>query len=508
MKIGTVYLVGSGPGDPGLITMKGYKLLQNADVVVHDRLAPSELLDVAKKAEFVYMGKEPDTPGAFQELINEQLVKAALQGKNVVRLKGGDPFVFGRGGEEAIALKNAGVPFEIIPGITSAIAVPAYSGIPVTHRRVSTAFTVVTGSEDPSKPTSSLDWKALSKTPGTLVILMGWKSLPSIIDALIKEGKSPKTPISVTQWGTISEQKTVDGTFSDIVSKGIAANISSPVVSIIGDVVELRGDIRWFDQGPLFGKKILVTRTRTQASRLSDLIRSEGGNPVELPTIEIQPLENYKLIDAAINSLSNYSWVVFTSANGVDAVFNRMKFLELDSRVFSQNKVGAIGPATAEEIEKYGIRPDLIPDVYTTEAMSEAFKPYSIGGVNFLLFRADIASETLPLGLRKLGANVTELDAYNTKTPENSSGSAREILSSGTIDAITFTSSSTVKNLVELLNGDISGINASKVVSIGPVTSQTAVSLGVTVDIEAKEHTISGLHSALLELMGYESNSK
>ena len=252
MTIGTVYLVGSGPGDPGLITVKGHKLLQEADVVVHDRLAPKQLLDIAAKAQLIYMGKEPDTPGAFQELINNQLVKAALDGKNVVRLKGGDPFVFGRGGEEAIALTNAGVPYEIVPGISSAIAVPAYSGIPVTHRKISTAFTVVTGSEDPSKPETTIDWQLLAKTPGTLVILMGWKSLPSIIKALARGGKSLDTPISVTQWGTMPEQKSVDGTLNDIVEKGLSEKISSPVVTVIGEVVNLRPDIQWYENCLLY----------------------------------------------------------------------------------------------------------------------------------------------------------------------------------------------------------------------------------------------------------------
>ncbi|MBL75664.1 MAG: uroporphyrinogen-III C-methyltransferase [Chloroflexi bacterium] len=506
MKIGTVYLVGSGPGDPDLITVKGHKLLQEADVVVHDRLAPKNLLDIAEKAELIYMGKEPDTPGAFQELINHQLVQAALNGKNVVRLKGGDPFVFGRGGEEAIALKNAGVPYEIVPGISSAIAVPAYSGIPVTHRKISTAFTVVTGSEDPTKPETTIDWELLAKTPGTLVILMGWKSLPSIIEALITGGKSPKTPISVTQWGTMPEQKTVDGTLIDIVKKGLSAKISSPVVTVIGEVAGLRNEIKWFENGQLFGKKILITRTRSQASKLSELIRIQRGNPIELPTIEINPLEDYTLMDSTILNLNFYDWVVFTSANGVNAVVDRMKILELDSRAFAQNKIAAIGPATAEALAQNGIRADFVPDVYTTQAMADAFSAYPVANTNFLLFRADIASATLPLGLKDLKANVTELDAYSTVTPATTPEEAKNLLLSGEIDAITFTSSSTVKHLVELLEGNISLINSSKVVSIGPATSKTAVSLGVTIHAEAIQHTIEGLNSTLLKLLNDESN--
>ncbi len=501
---GVVYLVGAGPGDPGLITTKGADLLRRADVVVHDRLVSPELLALAERAELVYVGKEPDTPSAFQSFINEKLATAAKDGKVVVRLKGGDPFVFGRGGEEALALAEAGVRFEVVPGVTSAIAVPAYSGTPVTHRGVSASFTVVTGSEDPSKPESSLDWGALAKTPGTLVVLMGWRSLPSIVDALIAEGRSPDTPVSATQWGTLPRQRTVDGSLADIVEKGNAAELSSPVVTVIGDVAALRPAIRWFDKAPLTSKRVLVTRSRTQASVLSVLLAEQGAEAVELSTIEIQPIKDTTKLDAALAELGSVDWVVFTSTNGVDAVFERLAASGKDARAFAGAKAAAIGPATAAALASRGIVADLVPDKYTAVAVGEAFRSRGVGGARVLLPRADIAASALPNGLRELGAELIEVDAYRTVTPADAPERAGETLASGTIDAVTFTSSSTVRNLVELLNGDPALINACKVISIGPATSETARELGVRVDIEAAEHTVAGVVSAALELMSDE----
>lgn len=501
---GVVYLVGAGPGDPGLITVRGAELLGRADVVVYDRLVSPELLELATTAELVYAGKEPDTPGAFQQLINETLAAAAKAGKMVVRLKGGDPFVFGRGGEEALALAEAGVRFEVVPGVTSAIAAPAYAGVPVTHRGVASGFTVVAGAEDPARPEPSLDWDALAKTPGTLVVLMGWRSLPAIADALVAAGRSPETPVSVTQWGTLPRQRTVDGTLADIAAKSSAAGLAAPVVTVIGEVAGLRPRINWFDRGALFGKRVLVTRSRTQASALRRMLAEHGAEVIELAAIEVHPVDDPAPLDAALATLGNFEWAVFTSTNGVDAVFERLAAHGRDARAFGGAKVAAIGPATAAALASRGITADFVPDVYTAQAVAEAFRPLRIAGACVLLPRADIAPRTLPDGLAGLGALLTEVEAYRTAAPADAADRAKETLASGTMDAVTFTSSSTVTNLVRLLDGDVSLVNACKVVSIGPATSRTARGLGVRVDVEAAEHTVAGVAKAAVELIGHE----
>ena len=495
---GKVYLVGAGPGDPGLITVKGAECLRRADVVVYDRLISPELLALAPpEAERVFMGKEPDTPSGFQAQINDTLVKAALEGKTVVRLKGGDPFVFGRGGEEVDTLAKAGVPFDVAPGITSAIAVPAYAGIPVTHRGVATAFTVVSGSEDPSKPERSIDWSSMAKVPGTLVVLMGWGTLPAIVDALIDGGRSPDTPAAVTQWGTTARQRTVEGTLADIVAKGTDAGLTAPVVTVIGEVAALRSGFRWFDASPLFGMRVLVTRSRQQAGSTSRLLAAQGVAPVELPTIEIAGLEDYAELDAAVARLGAYAWIVFTSVNGVDAVFDRLRAAGKDARAFGGAQVCAIGPATAAALASHGIAADFVPHTYTTESIAEGFRGSGVQGARVLMPRADIAPATLSDALRGLGAELDEVIAYRTLVPRNAAVRAVELLGGG-LDAAVFTSSSTVRNLVELIGGRLELLSGVRVVSIGPVTSRTARELGVVVDVEAVEHTVPGVVDALV----------
>ena len=500
MSAGKVYLVGAGPGDPGLLTMKGAECLARANVVVYDRLASPELLALAPAtAECVFMGKEPNTPGGFQQQINETLVAAALAGKTVVRLKGGDPFVFGRGGEELQALHEAGVPFEVVPGVTSAVAVPAYAGVPVTHRGLSTAFTVVTGSEDPTKAESTTDWAALARVPGTLVVLMGWKSLPAIVETLLANGRPADTPVAVTQWGTTPRQRTVTGTLADIVASGNEAGLTSPVVSVIGEVAGLREHLRWFDTGPLFGMRVLVTRSRQQASVLSRLLAAEGAEPVELPTIQIEPLVDFSLLDAALARLDSIDWVVFTSTNGVNAVFDRLSAAGRDARVLGGVRVGAIGPATASALADHGIVADFVPDTYTAAAVAEGFRRFDLDGARVLLPRADIATDTLASGLRSLGAAIEEVDAYRTVTPEGAAARAHELLGSRTVSTVTFTSSSTVRNLVSLIDGDLALLKGMRIVSIGPVTSHTARQLGLEVHVEAMGHTVLGVVAALLD---------
>ena len=498
---GVVSIIGAGPGDPGLITVRGADLLRRADAVVYDRLVAPALLGLAPNAELVYVGKEPDTPADFQEFINSQLVALARQGKRVARLKGGDPFVFGRGGEEAAALAEAGVRFEIVPGVTSAVAAPAYAGVPVTHRGAASAFTVVTGSEDPSHPDAGLDWGALAKTPGTLVVLMGWRSLPAIADALMRGGRAPDTPACVTQWGTLPRQRTVSGTLADVAAKAAEARLGAPAVAVIGETAALRPSLRWFDAGPLFGKRALVTRSRAQASALSRLLAERGAEPVELPAIDARPLADASALDAALSDLSGFDWVAFTSANGVEAVFARLAAQGKDARAFATARVAAIGPATAEALRERGIVADLVPSVSTGQSVAESFAERNVRGARMLLPRADIASPALPDGLRRLGAAVTEVAAYRTAAPADAAAQARETLESGMLDAITFTSASAARNLVGMLGGDAALVNRCKIVTIGPVTSAAAAQLGLRVTAEAREHTAQGVVDAAMEAM-------
>ncbi len=498
--VGTVYLVGAGPGDPDLITVKGLRCLQRADVVVYDRLANARLLDHAPaSAERVFMGKEPDTPGDFQQAINRALVDAALAGKRVVRLKGGDPFVFGRGAEELQALRDAGVPFEVVPGITSAVAGPAYAGIPVTHRGTASAFTVVSGSEDPAKPEPSLDWAALAATPGTLVVMMGWRSLPRVIAALVEHGRPADTPVAMVQWATLPQQRTVTGTLADIVERSREAGLASPVVTVVGPVASLREALGWFDTRPLFGRRVLVTRSRDQAGVLSRLLAEQGADPVELPTIRIEPLDDFTELDAALAQLLSYQWMVFTSVNGVEAVFDRLRQVGRDARALGSVRVAAIGPATAEALLQWGVAADYVPDTYTSEAVAEGFSRFPLNEARILLPRADIGTDSLPQGLAALGARVDQVIAYRTLVPADAAPRARELLASGSIHVATFTSSSTVRNLVGLLEGDVSLLKGVQVVSIGPVTSRTAGELGLRVDVEAREHTVPGVVQALVD---------
>ena len=501
--VGKVYLIGAGPGDPGLITVKGLHCLQEADVVVYDRLVDQRLLGTARKeAELVFVGKGPGERDMEQENINRYLVDRALEGKVIARLKGGDPFVFGRGGEEAQALAQARVPFDVVPGVTSAIAAPAYAGIPLTHREMASSFTVVSGSEDSSKEESSVQWDVLAhlgRGGGTLVVLMGWGTLDRITDALIKEGMEASTPVALIRWGTEPYQSTVTGTLEDVVQRGKEAGLSPPVVAVIGPVVDLRREVRWFDNRPLFGKRVLVTRSRTQASVLSEMLAQEGAEPVEVPTIEFSPIDDHSHIDSAIGSLHNYSSVIFTSANGVEAFFRRLRALERDSRVFGGVKVGAIGPATAAALAQYGIVADFVPPQYVSEAIVQAMEMLDLKGARVLLPRADIGRDELADGLARLGAQVEQLSVYRTFMPEDSRERARDLLRDGNIDLVTFTSSSTVRNLLNLLDDDSSLLGGTLVACIGPITARTAQETGLQVDIVAQEYTIAGLVRALKE---------
>ncbi|MDO8749990.1 MAG: uroporphyrinogen-III C-methyltransferase [Dehalococcoidia bacterium] len=498
---GTVYLVGAGPGDPGLITVRGLELLQHADSVLYDRLVDERLLRHARPdAEVEYVGKWPRRESNTQDEIIIYMIQRAREGRSVVRLKGGDPFVFGRGGEEAMALAEAGIPFEVVPGVTSAIAVPAYAGIPVTHRHVAASFTVVSGSEDPSKEESQIDWKALATGTGTLVVLMGWESLPRVREALLAHGMSPDTPAALIQWGTEPHQRTVEGTLADILERGRQVGLEPPVVAVFGPVVGLRQHIRWFDNRPLSGKRIVVTRSRDQASTLADLLAREGADAVELPTIQIAPLadpDKSGLLRQAARELASYQWVMFTSANGAEALWQAILKEGLDARALGGVRLAAIGSATAEALERHGVHPDVVPEEYVSEALAEALRGQIRPGDRILLPRAEEGRPLLAEALRSMGAEVTQVVAYRTLAPEESRAKASALLAEGKIDAVTFTSSSTVRNLVKLLGGDVTLLRKPAIACIGPVTAATARELGLTVHVEAKVHTIPGLVEAL-----------
>ena len=509
--IGKVYLIGAGPGDPGLLTVKGREALERADVVVYDRLVHPSLLDFAPpSSERIFAGKARGQQELTQDGINALLVDRAQSGLRVARLKGGDPFVFGRGGEEALELVRCGIPYEVVPGVSSAIAVPAYAGIPVTHRGVATGFTVVSGSEDPAKPDSSVRWEELGRSlaahGGTLMTLMGWASIERILETLQGAGLDAETPVALVQWGTWNHQRTVTGTLQTAAAKGRAAGLAAPVVAVIGEVVSLRDELAWFDNRPLSGKRVLVTRSRTQASRMCELLEDAGAVAVELPAISIAPPEDFAPLDEAVSSLSSHGWVIFASVNAVESVFERLESLPAsraprDARAFGSALVGAIGPATAAALERRGIRPDFTPSRSVSSAALEELESYEWSGVSVLLPVADIGRDELADGLSRLGADVRRVTAYRTITPPDAAQRARDAFAEG-IDAVTFTSSSTVRNLLALLDdGAGSGtkmLDGPLIACIGPVTASTARELGLRVDIEAEEHTVEGLAGALV----------
>ncbi|MBT6707088.1 MAG: uroporphyrinogen-III C-methyltransferase [Chloroflexi bacterium] len=496
--VGKVLLVGAGPGDPGLITVKGLESLRTADAIVFDRLASPRLLAQARPdAELYDAGKGRDDHRMTQSEINELLIELALRGLNVCRLKGGDPFVFGRGGEEALELSAAGVPWEVVPGISSTIAAPTYAGIPVTQRGMSTSLTIVTGSEDPNKPDSTINWDALACLTGTLVFVMGWQAMNDIVAALTSRGVPSDRAAALVQWGTTPKQRVVTGPIGEIVSRGVEAGIGAPVALVIGEVVGLRDAMAWFDTRPLFGKRVLVTRARSQASKLVKQLEDLGAEVLEYPTIEIVPARDTEPLDEALRNVSKYDWMMFTSSNAVRGIATRMQALGIDSRELSHLKFGVNGPSTARALTEIGINADAIPDQYLASAMVELLKTDGITPKNVLFPRSEIGRETLATGLRELGSNVDEVVAYSTESPNDTGDLARAAYEEG-IDFTTFTSSSTVRNLVDLLGGSPDLINASKTVIIGPITTETAKELNVNNDIEAEEQSIPGIVKAIL----------
>lgn len=495
-KPGKVYLIGAGPGDPDLITVKGHRLLAEADCVIYDYLAAKALIGEKKDLELIYVGKTGKAHTMEQNEINELLVAKAREGKTVARLKGGDPLIFGRGGEEALALADAGIEFEIVPGISSAYGAPAYAGIPVTHRGMTSTVAFITGHEDPTKDKSDIAWDKIATGIGTLVFLMGVRNLPAIAENLIAHGRSPDTEVALVQWGTTAKQRTLVGKLSNIAKRAEEEKFAAPAIIVVGSVVSLRDKLAWFDRKPLFGKTFLVTRTREQASALSGLLISSGADVIEIPTIRIKDPESFTSVDESIEKLQNqyYQWVIFTSPNGVDRFFSRLSIGNIDSRIFAGTKLAVIGPATGEALKRYGLRADLVPSEHRAEGIIDEIG--DVRGRNILIARAKEARDVLPATLGRDARSVDIAVVYETVIPEESREALNSALSSGRIDMVTFTSSSTCRNFHELL--DDKGIAGTlPCASIGPITSETAHELGFDVRIEAGSFTIDGLVEAI-----------
>ena len=502
-KKGKVYLVGAGPGDPGLLTLKAKECITQADVVVYDYLANEAFLGYAgSKTELIYAGKKGGCHTMSQKEINNLLVKKAKEGLKVVRLKGGDPFIFGRGGEEVQDLVKANISFEVVPGATSAIAVPPYAGIPLTHRDYNSTVTFVTGHEDPTKEESDIAWDALAMNRGTLVFLMGVGNLPQIAESLIKHGRSPETPVAIIQNGTVPEQKTIVGKLRDITELAQKEGVKPPAIIVVGDIVNLRKELGWFEKRPLFGKRIVVTRAREQASDFLVRLNELGAACIEFPTIEVVPPQSWDALDGAIMRLERYQWVLFTSVNGVKFFFERLNALGMDVRKMKDLKVGVIGPKTAQAIEQKGINPDLVPDEYRAEAIVTGMKE-EVTGVRILLPRATKARDVLPIELVNRGAIVEEVPAYQTIKPDKDTGHVREMLEQGAVDMVTFTSSSTVNNFMEMFQNERDQLQKwmenVAVACIGPITAQTAEEKGLSVSLIPPEYTIESLTHAIVQ---------
>lgn len=499
---GMVYLVGAGPGDPGLITVKGLDCVRKADVLVYDRLAGQGIIGQARPdAEMIYVGKSPERHTLKQEEINSLLVEKALSGLTVTRLKGGDPFVFGRGGEEAMALYQAGIDFEVVPGITSAVAVPAYAGIPVTHRGLASSFAVITGNEDPDKEESDIDWEKISTGASTLIFLMGMGNIAAITKGLIRNGRPGCTPAAVIRWGTLAGQRTLTGTLDNIADRVAAEGFANPSVIVVGEVVGLREKLGWFEKKPLFGCRVLVTRSREQASNLSRAIEALGGQPVQFPTISIVEPEDPEPLDRALAGARNYKWIIFTSVNGVNSFFGRLLRSGRDIRDLCGVNICAIGPKTRDSLARYGVRVEYVPEEYRAEQIAAGLQGRIAPGDAVLLPRADIARKDLVQLLQQQGAVVDDVIAYRTVAGDGNRDQVRTMLRRGEIDIITFTSSSTVSNFTGMIGEDMFPLpKPVKVACIGPVTAETARRLGLPVHAEAGEYTIEGLVKAVEEL--------
>jgi uroporphyrinogen III methyltransferase/synthase len=501
---GTVYLVGAGPGDIGLLTIKGLKCLKKADVVVYDFHLNAQVLNyISHDAEFIYAGKRGGRHTMTQDEINAVLIEKAKEGKNTCRLKGGDPFVFGRGGEEAEALAKEGIEFEIVPGVSSAIAAPAYAGIPLTHRLYSSSFAVIPGYEDPSKKESAIDWPRLATGVGTLVFLMAVKNVDQIAQKLIDNGRSPETPVAVIRWGTRPDQTTVIGTLSTIGDLLKERDIKPPAVMVVGEVVKLRESLNWYEKKPLFGQRILATREHAEGF---ELLEELGAEIISFPTIEIVPPENYDTLDQAIGAVESYDWLIFTSRNGVKYFFKRFFEKDRDIRDLKGIHICAIGTKTAAEVNAYGIKVDLVPEEFRAEGLVELFQKFQgskgegLKGLRFLFPRAEKAREVFPDRVRELGGEIDIPVAYRTIKPEFHGKRLRRFLKEGRISIATFTSAATFNNFREIMGKDAEEFLRALVIAvIGPVTAKAVEKAGLHVDIMPKEATIEAMVNEIIE---------
>ncbi|MBC8283137.1 MAG: uroporphyrinogen-III C-methyltransferase [Nitrospinae bacterium] len=498
-KSGKIILIGAGPGDVGLLTLQGKHWLQKAEVILFDHLVNEDLLRFTQReTEIIYVGKKEGVPSMEQEKINSLLVEKAKEGKIVVRLKGGDPFIFGRGGEEIQAANQSNIPFLVVPGITSVTGVAAYAGIPLTHRNLSSTFSVITGSNEKNQGDIHIDWEKIASRSGTLVFLMGARKLPLIVEKLMKYGKTPDTPIAVIQWGTTARQKTWKGTLSTIVKISSKEKISPPALTIIGEVVNLKPEIEWYERLPLFGKTVVVTRKGDQAEGMIDRLQELGAEPFFFPVIETIAPNDWAPLDEALNHLSLYDGLIFTSVNGVRFFFQRLKEIQQDIRNLKDIRVYTIGPKTAEAVRNLGICVDVVPEDFVAESLIENIGKEKISGQRFLIPRAAVAREVLPEKLREMGATVDVAPAYQTVLPKRKSDALVKRLQSGSIDVLTFTSSSTVKNFLNMTGeGLLPEIKKTRIACIGPITAKTAEDAGLTVDILPKEFTVASLLDAI-----------
>lgn len=501
MSEGIVYLIGAGPGDPGLITVKGRERIAQADVVVYDYLANPKLLEYARPdAQVIYVGKMGGDHTKTQDEINDIIVEHCRAGKKIARLKGGDPYIFGRGGEEAEELVKAGLKFEVVPGVTAASAATAYSGIPLTHRDHTATVAFVTGHEDPTKERSKIHWDKLATSVGTIVFYMGIKNLPNIVENLIKNGRDPKTPAAVIRWGSTPDQRTVTGSLENIERLAREAGIKPPALTVVGEVVSLKPTLDWYEKKPLFGRKIVVTRAREQASGFAELLAESGADVIEFPTIEIMPPKSWEALDRALDRIQEYDWIVFTSVNGVGHFVKRLFDRDMDIRDLKGLKILAIGPKTAEAVREYGVKVDFVPKEYRAESIIEGMGEENIRGKNILIPRAKVAREVLPDEMRRLGAQVTIAECYETVKPESNKEKVRALFAEKRIDAVTFTSSSTVENFVSMWGEEeaLKLMEGVAVASIGPITSDTARKLGLSPSIEPEKYTTAALAAELI----------
>ena len=498
-KQGKIILIGAGPGDAGLLTLQGKHWLQKAEVIFYDHLVNEDLLRFTQKeTEVLYVGKKEGIASLEQEKINSLLIEKAREGKVVVRLKGGDPFIFGRGGEEIQAAKKSNIPFLVVPGITSVTGVAAYAGIPLTHRHLSSTLSIITGSNEKHQGDIHIDWEKIASRSGTLVFLMGARKLPLIVEKLMQFGKSPDTPIAVIQWGTTARQKTWKGTLSTILEKASKDKILPPALTIIGEVVNLKPEIEWYEHLPLFGKSIVVTRKGDQAESMIERLRELGAEPVFFPVIETVAPDDWATLDEALNNISRYDGLIFTSVNGVRFFFQRLKEIQQDIRNLKNLRVYTIGPKTAEAVSDLGVCVDVVPEDFVAESLIESIGKEKISGQRFLIPRAAVAREALPKTLRDMGAKVDIAPAYQTVLPKPKSDAFLKRLQSGDIDVLTFTSSSTVKNFLELTGKSLlKEIKKTRIACIGPITAETAKDAGLTVDILPKEYTVPALLEAI-----------